>query len=489
MPYQYITFVSWNVETFGDNGDQWNAARGPNYQPICDFIANVLKMVDADILAMMELRSNGFNYLPTLVASLNNKFGVANWQYDYIPGAVAAGNARPINAFAQLGWPIQAHGEGYALLWRNNPAKFTMLPTRVNMSGNPIGGTSKIGLILNGKQAVFGANGWYAAPNFDPNAPPPAPWPNLDFCIPNPVHSGDTQLTLARRPCYFVIQLANTNVYNNPAYNLFPFVVFHAPYRDRSTPWSVQLSGYSREMFQPDNTTLGIQTLTTTNQALLSGDFNIDSNDNNNVDVGAYYSIVNTFNNGGAQCNYVTPGTTQPDNYTAVHLYTNDDPRNLITGTNSTDYRWLAIDKIFWRDINGILSSTAVPGGPVLDLIRMVMKVGNTYGPLVSTGALRQDIMSFWDTVFDEGTSNLPPYPGPPKYPYNDPQNGTPAKTNILDQYGFYTGPVVPYLQDYGNFMSDLDNGYFSNARRAAEFIFDCVSDHLPVVARFRFST
>ena len=154
-----VTVVVWNVETFGDT---YNAARGAAYVPLCNFMAQALYTVSTDILILEELRSGGIAYLPTLAAALVTRSGVAAdvWNYDYIPGSIQAGNNFPITNAGQLGFTQQGHAEGYAVLWRDRP-EFSVLGTRVTLSGHPTNGESRIDLVLNGRS------------NFPRNAPNP----------------------------------------------------------------------------------------------------------------------------------------------------------------------------------------------------------------------------------------------------------------------------------------------------------------------------
>lgn len=467
-----LTTVIWNVETFGD---RWDAARGAAYVPICNFIATMLNEVNADIFIMMELRSGGVPYLPTLQAAIDNLDPNFNWEYDYIPGAVVPGQARPINLAGQLGFVQQAHGEGYAVLWRDNP-EFNLLATRVNMSGHPVGGNSHIDLTFNGRTpAPWGVNDlWYHATNFDP-ANPPAPWGDLDFPVPNPIHEGDTRLTLCRRPCVCVLDLVNRGV--NRGDKLLPIVVFHAPNSTRSTRFAVQLDAYSSDLYQVDDTTQGAPTMITVNQAITAGDYNLDHNDlNTNWRVDAYNYITSAYaaggggNNGGANLGttWVTGGGAATR--TAVRLADNNGNINT---NNPADYRWLAIDNIFFNNLVSV-----GPGGyhgPVCDLITAVMQ--NNW--MVSSNAKRTIIQSFRQAILTELAAN--------NYQYTNPANGTPSKTRKRQRDGtyIYSGPVVGGLLNYNNYMADLQLGYFRHARRAAQFIFNSISDHLPLVFRF----
>src|SRR3712207_8104390 len=53
---------------------------------------------------------------------------------------------------------------------------------------------------------------------------------------------------------------------------------------------------------------------------------------------------------------------------------------------------------------------------------------------------------------------------------FRSPANGTPCRERELVSGNYvYRGPIIADLLDYNAFMTDLGNGYFSNARRAAE--------------------
>jgi len=193
-----VTIVVWNVETFGDT---WNAARGAAYAPLCNFMAQALYTVSTDILILEELRSGGVAYLPTLQAALVTRSGNANdvWNYDYIPGSILANIGYPILNAGNLGFTQQGHSEGYAVLWRDR-AEFSVLGTRVALSGHPTGGKSRIGLVIEGRSGNprnVPNPYWFTAPDFDPNRPPFA-WPPLEFPEANPIHQGDTRWTLCR---------------------------------------------------------------------------------------------------------------------------------------------------------------------------------------------------------------------------------------------------------------------------------------------------
>lgn len=470
-----ITAVVWNVETFGD---AWNAQRGATYTPICRFIARVIKQVNADIFFMMELRPGGGVYLNTLQALLNTlEVGGAIWTYDYLPGSVVTGQGFPVTQANQLAYTQQGHSEGYAVFWRA-PAAFTMLNTRVALSQHPAFGQSQIGLVFTGRTPAFNNNtGWFNAPNFNPGAPPLV-WNRLDFPEPRPIHAGDIRFDRSRRPAVCVL---NLNRGQGPAQDLVPLVVYHAPNSNFSTRFGVQVSAYSTQLYQVDDTTQFNVTMRTVNQAIIAGDFNLDANNiahDRNVD--AYYAYTTALNGGGGGNTgganlpnvWVNDTVTPILNCTAIRLR---DGNGAINSANPNDYRWLAIDNLFYRGLNAVTPATNYKG-PAYNILADIM----TGGDLVNTASKQRVIRRFWEAMVTAlGLNNV-------NYPFTNPVNGTPMRMRHGTPGNYvYTGPIIAGLLDYNAYRADLFNGHFSNARRAAEFYFNSISDHLPLVFRF----
>jgi hypothetical protein len=468
-----VTLVVWNVETFGD---RWDAARGANYAPVCNFMAQALYEADADILILEELRKSGSQYLPTLRAAMAQLTGHA-WTYDFIPGSVVSSDP---NAPLVLGYTQQGHSEGYAVLWRTGDPEFSVLRTRDANSGRVVNGMSRIGLVLRGRTSnpnVVGPNGWYSAPVFDP-ANPPAPWLRLNFLVANPIHKGDTRWNLARRPCYVVLSL--TRPLQPRSEQLLPIVVFHATNHKYSTAWSVQSHAYSAQLYQVDDTTQPIPTMVTVDQAIASGDFNIDHNDPNNVDWDAYTAFTVPFANGGANLTRTWVNSLTPErNLTAVRLSHHDGQP--IDTDDVNDYRWLAIDNLFSDGLTPVTPPSDYRG-PVYNLLGGLKRNGF----LVNSAAKRRVIRSF-NAAIATALGPRQPNGNFQNYPRVNPDNGTPCQARKTDRDGnfIYSGPVIGSLLDWNDYVDDLDNGYFSTARTAVEFYVNSISDHLPLVYRF----
>jgi len=464
-----VTLVVWNVETFGD---RWNAARGADYVPVCNFMAQALHAANADILVMMELRRSGSQYLPTLRTALH-QLDNATWTFDFIPGSVV--NKDP-EAALTLGYTLEGHAEGYAVFWRTDHQEFQVLTTREAHSGRIADKHSRIDLVLSGRSSnpnSLSKQGWYNAPCFDP-AHPPAPWLRLDFPAPKPNVHGGTRWNLARRPCYFVLRLDRPGEQGN---QLLPVVVYHAPLGHMSTAWGVQLSGYSTGLYQADDTGEPGVTMVSVNQAIMAGDFNVDYNDRDDKDHDAYLVFTNFFGKGGASLLNVWVNSDNPaDNYTAVRLSNGRQP---IMSDNVNDYRYLAIDNLFSRGLNAV-EPPAAYGGPVYNLLGGLRQGGF----LVNSPAKRAVIQSFRNAIIT--ALGNPLNPGFENYPHICPKNKTPSKTRKREvDSDYYVGPVIGGLHDYNAYLTDLNNGHFTSARRAAEFYRNSISDHLPVVYRF----
>jgi hypothetical protein len=120
-----IKIIYWNLQDFGSNSLQ----RG-NYVPLCNFIAQVVVNVNADILCLMELKQF-FNFpLAQLQLALINAFGgTCDWYCDLVPGALNYNGLAglPYNP-NDVDFTNAARNEGYAIFWKQNIDKFIMQP-------------------------------------------------------------------------------------------------------------------------------------------------------------------------------------------------------------------------------------------------------------------------------------------------------------------------------------------------------------------------
>jgi len=132
-----IRIIYWNLQDFGNNSRYKD-----NYVSLCNFIAQVVHNVEADILYIMEFRNTAFtrNLANQLSQALNNlNAPLNNWYFDIIKGALAQTkpdfwghwgidgvHRPPYFAFRDTAWHQSANNEGYAVFWNQNLDKFSM---------------------------------------------------------------------------------------------------------------------------------------------------------------------------------------------------------------------------------------------------------------------------------------------------------------------------------------------------------------------------
>jgi hypothetical protein len=486
-----ITFMSWNIQTFGDQF----TTRG-NYAALCNFIARVAFNKGADILAIMELRSGGVAHLPTLAHALNITYGAnADWYYDWIKGGVRTDiNNNAIANAADLIFDADHH-EGYAVFWNDDRnADFRMFGTGGAYSNGVQRGqvgqhpgripANVLNLVVEGRNpGALGNNGWFNAPDFDP-VNPNQNWADLNFLNSNSNTIGNVARGGPRRPCYFVIELQNRqNPNNQPANNLVPILVFHATSNARSRQLNVQLSGYSRQLYRVDSNPPNAAWVTPDN-VFIAGDFNIDANNREElVEYDSYQVFYHFLNAGGANCNpWLDVRSVDDDNQpdtpeTTVQLDRPPVTGTSITSTNVQAYLNLAIDNIFYRlgaNVN------AVGPGVTQRVYNLLPEVIN--GNLIDGNGVLL-ISDFWNQVISPLLDD---------YPDIDPNTDTPAQPA---QKRRRTGGTVNYesliigdIRNWTNFSTDLRLGAFTSARTAAEFIHKFISDHLPVTIQINFT-
>ena len=224
-----------------------------------------------------------------------------------------------------------------------------------------------------------------------------------------------------------VLELNRPNVPRTE--QLLPIVVHHATNHPYSTEWSVQSQTYSAPLYQVDDTARSNRTMVTVAQAIAAGDLNIDHNDRTPIEYGVYAYFTDDFaaggpGNGGANLPYTwVNSATLARNLSAVRLeYQNNQP---ITSGNVDDYRWLAIDNLFTRNLQ---TAPLANWGPVYNLLAGL----ETGGFLVDRQAKRAVIRSFRAAIMTElgaaqggGTyANYPAAQSREQYPVQDAQGG-----------------------------------------------------------------
>ncbi|AKQ68349.1 hypothetical protein A176_005261 [Myxococcus hansupus] len=467
-----LTITVWNIQDYG----VFRYTTRGSYTAVHNFIAWVLLRQQADIFMMVEMQQTGTLRLPNLRAALATRMPGANWFYDWVKGAIdpatAPGPNTGVTTFGQLGFTQSAKREGYALFFRNNPAKFSMtqaapvgaagiantLSAGVQPAPVPLGvPTYALSVVLEGRPpAAMPTSPWaYTAPNFNPAVAPPVAWNNLNF--PTPV-SPNLIRASSRRPAYCVIRL-NIGGGAGPAATLMPLMVYHAPSNgttDNAPPAGTQAASFARALYQVRDPAAGWAWVNNTH-ALACGDFNVNGNSAGLPFARqlSYTSYLSPFANSGAGMTQsaIPMGQGALANNTALSLtqWIGGPPKP--NGASWT-YATAEFDNIFTRGIPGA-DIRVPPRGVIYDLITAVRPGGSLTGvpvtnflPLVNARIANKAMV-----------------------------NGRPV---------YLTGaPVYPQITNWANFYNGLTAGQFPNNRSAAEFITLFVSDHLPVTFRF----
>lgn len=294
-----------------------------------------------------------------------------------------------------------------------------------------------------------------ATAHFDPNAP--HPWQYLYF----PRGAGaPASMKGSRRPAFITIEV-NINGAPGPAEQLIPLIVYHAPSAAPASSSGMQRAAYSRPLYQAydhaNNAWINNA------RAVLGGDMNVvlDST------AYPYDAFTNGFGAGGANCQLrvakpaVPPETraSNPANQTTVQIIHLRDGAPIVDA-NLSAYRRLAIDNVFHR---GFAQAQAPEPAatPVYDLLAAVSNTAAAFNvPPAQVQWFRNIPVFQANLAVAFGLA-----PGPPQ--------NTPGILNIWD---FLSDLIV------GSFTQPPKYGPHPPARRAAEFVHLCVSDHLPVL-------
>lgn len=280
-----------------------------------------------------------------------------------------------------------------------------------------------------------------------------------------------------RRPAYITIQV------NRPgapaaAQQLIPLIAYHAPASPAAASSGMQRASYSQPVYQAYDPVAG--NWIDCAFSVIGGDFNVRTD----AIQFAYNAYLNGFAVGGANClaRVYNPPVVPPNggpatraanvlNKSTVQL--NNPPvfGPAVVNPATNAYRHLAIDNVFYRGFPAVVGLVP-PQAPA---------------PVPAA-------------VYDM----LPAVSGAAPAGFNVPGVRLFAFTNlnVLNNYfnialGFAPppGPLTPRIMNPMNFIGDLVGGAFNpgiggignpGARRAAEFVRLCVSDHQPVLFTMR---
>ncbi|HEX6292729.1 MAG TPA: hypothetical protein VFZ66_26330 [Herpetosiphonaceae bacterium] len=267
-----------------------------------------------------------------------------------------------------------------------------------------------------------------------------------------------------RRPSYITIDV-NRNPPVAAAQRLVPVIMYHAPSAAPASSSGMQRAAYSRELYQAYDP--GAAGWINNTFAVLGGDFNVATDSV----AYAYNAFLQGFGLGGANCvarvynaapapTPAIPAPTRADNVLNKSTAQVNNPPvggGPVINAATNAYRLLAIDNVFYRGFGGGLAPAPVPAG-IYDLLTAV------------TGAA---------AAFNMPAASIMPFANIPIFNQH---------WNIAWGLAPGPGPATPNIQSINNFVFDLGGGLFAGAgavppaRRAAEFVHLCVSDHLPVL-------
>lgn len=397
-----------------------------------------------------------------------------------IPGILAAGAvlgaATPVNGGTMLpqGLLIGAGGVQLNAQYLNVnpiviPGTFTLTePLTLPAAGSVVAPEHVLNLVLWGRDTTAGGPNPSAfvgdisgiTANFNPGGP--NNWQYLYFTR----GAGQpASMRGSRRPAYITIDV-NRNPAVVAAQRLVPIMVYHAPSAAPASSSGMQRGAYSLPMYQAYDPVAG--NLVDNTFSVLGGDMNV-------VTDGvayAYNAFFNGFGAGGASSVarvYNPAPPPPPANQTRADNVLNKSTAQVLNppvggapifnaATNA--YRLLAIDNVFYRGFGGGTAPAPAPA----------------------------DLYDFLAAA----TGAAPPGFNIPPLAINAFVN-LPLFNQILAiAFGMMMGPVpnTPGVNNSFSLVNDMWNGLFAGlaagndtpARRAAEFIHFCVSDHLPAV-------
>ncbi|MBI1298837.1 hypothetical protein GC175_28220 [bacterium] len=365
------------------------------------------------------------------------------------------------------------------------PGNFQLTdPLTLPAGGGLVVPQHSLSLVLTGRAVANNGN----SVNFDPMGP--NTWPYLDF-----TRSAAHVAAFAgpRRPAFCTIDVNRQNPVIGPAHGpadkLVPIIMYHAPSALAAATAGMSQASTSRPLYQAFDS--NANTWINNTHAVLGGDFNAPLTPG----VGAYADFTNPFgptpgDGSGANCNtrvnHPAPAMPMgamprdnPLNKSTVQLRTSPVGGGVPINTiNPNDYRRLAIDNVFYRGF-APAQAPAIPGNNELyDLLLAVTNaavVGANIPPafifnFLSTGTLNNNL-----PAYNHAIGQGPPVPAPPATPGI--LNINASLTNML-LHGFFADPPLPGVVAWPAAFGMVP----PPARRAAEFIRLCVSDHLPVI-------
>jgi hypothetical protein len=484
MPVRQIRVMAWNIQNFGAAAETYPRYKGKNSKLLASFIKAVVRHYQVDVLLMMEVFRTAEPHLDQVMFALNRGLpnADADWCYDWIRGAVrdsaAVTPSNTINSSANLAWTsssFASRAEGYAVFWRcNQTNRFTLRTAAQGMSEQvfhqdrftgPLPLDHGLNLNLRGRELRTVKPTPYVQAEYGfVKRQPTLNW--VDSTYPDVSTYANPYVPRweeVRRPAYALLEL---NVAGGNDKKLLPLLVYHAPSRDQGARTGVYCSGLAQELYVHGGVAL--------NRVIAAGDYNLNALKTDNWDQSyrpywrgpvADPSVWDS----GAECE----GINDPRGSTGTILKLWDRKTNTpITGNNLANYTGKPIDNLFIRGLDN--AGFAVP-----DLANKVMTGGVFTGALITAWLAR---LTKTETQALATGGRIDATEGPML-------NVRIPKTNkrkLIQAYPSMTNwTAFKAAVTRGDFTGAPATGIGTEAREAAIFVHDFVSDHLPVYVSF----
>src|SRR5688500_4506285 len=256
-----VRVMIWNIQNFGSNTTAYQAAKGNNSSALAPFIAHVVREYNIDVLFIQEVFETAGPSLDNVRTALNNGLPEAWWSYDWIKGAFAESTLDgTLRGPQDLAWdsgraPTTRRAEGYAVFWRNDAARFQMVPAEAVMSQgvvhtgynpNPALPANCLQLTRWGRKFDTTGRQWQALKGFRSTN-----WSESDFEIAKypDVNKNDRDAVFwdyVRRPAYCVIRLGTGGTDED---RLCPIMAYHAPSNRSISNRATYISGLAEQLY------------------------------------------------------------------------------------------------------------------------------------------------------------------------------------------------------------------------------------------------
>lgn len=489
----------WNIQNYGSGtiGTKW----GPDSDLRNRFIRVFLRHQQIDVLMIMEPSTNSVASLRDLTLWLNGNLpnADADWCVSLTGSALASGAPNPPTTFAETTFQTDARVEGYAVAWRDRRANFSVLeglhpigtapthsarndqppaqaPLNMTTLGRPTGNYDIYppagGRKRRRTETVFGALGGYVTTGvfpYDDQGAEMDEWADLPFPTTSTRNPTQLRMDQARRPAYVVLELNNGG---DASRRLCPVAAYHAPSNAARAEFGAMMAGLGRELYvtndldgagDPDPDEL-VHCRTT----VMGGDFNYSVDQARWPEFYAFFTgrYLRAREGGAATTPAPPPTDTDPERRTTVQILEGDHTTPITSG-NLDDYLFHKIDLVFTRG--------AADGERVNVPDLLLNDAAGVYD------ATLQAFHAHLTTVVAglAGPDQRQTATGPQEYRWVQDAR----KRWSQEWKPMICGSWGGTFRSWNTFMTQLQNGRITDARRAAEFYHIFVSDHLPLVA------